>query len=219
MSDAVLDPGGDEDYLCQRLQAVVATIVLAQTPMDVEALATFSGISPQDITIVVGQLSSLLTHSNAAVRVFHPSFTDFAIDSNRCTDRGLRVAPTADHGTIALRCLALMNQSLRYDICNIRDPAIANLDVQDLDKMLTEHVSDALRYAISFWCTHLSASGPPDVTLLSALEAFCRRHLFHWVEVLSLLKSAFLGETEVVKAIEWCNVCVLLLDAVQMNLT
>jgi hypothetical protein len=60
LNDAVKDPDGDEEILSRRLQAVMAVIVLAQTPLSMEALGTISGVNSWDIQIVVGQLSSLL---------------------------------------------------------------------------------------------------------------------------------------------------------------
>jgi WD40 repeat protein len=206
LSDAVRDSGDDEEFLCQRLQAVMAVIVLAQTPLNLEALSIFSGVGPDGTGIVVGSLLSLLADSNSGVRVFHPSFSDFAIDTARCTDPRLCVTPTVDHGAIAFRCLILMNRHLRYDICSIRDPTIANKDVQYLDAALHENVSVALRYAASFWCIHLAASGAPDSLLLDALDEFCQKHLFHWLEVLSLVEYVAPAETTLLKAIEWCDV-------------
>jgi hypothetical protein len=207
LNDTVMDPDGDEEVLCLRLQAVVAVIVLSQTPLNMEALGVVSGVGSWTISIVVGQLSSLLVDSESCIRVFHPSFPDFAIDPIRCTDPRLRVTPLVDHGAIALRCLLLMNEHLRYNVCNLGDHAVANNEVQGLDQLLRENVSDALRYAVCFWGTHLSASGSPDGSLLMALEELCQKHLFHWVEVLSLVKHIPSVETTLLEVIEWCEVC------------
>jgi hypothetical protein len=207
MNEAVLDPTGDEEFLCQRLQTVVAVIVLAQIPLDLEALATLCSIDVEDIRIVVGHLSSLLADSTSGVRVFHPSFPDFAMDAARCKDPRLRVVPLVDHGIIARRCLLLMNEHLRYNICNLTDHMAANEDVKGLDQVLCENVSDALRYAVCFWGTHLTACDFTDGSLLDALNEFCRKHLFHWVEVLSLLAHVPRAETALLDVIDWCEVC------------
>jgi hypothetical protein len=206
MQEAVLDPSGDDEFLCQRLQTVVAVIVLAQIPLDIEALATLCSIDVEDIRIVVGHLSSLLADSTSGVRVFHPSFPDFVLDAARCKDPRLCVVPAVDHGIIALRCLSLMNEHLRYNTCNLADPTVANEDVKGLDQVLCKNVSDALRYAACFWCTHLAACGPPDGSLLIALNELCQKHLFHWVEVLSLVKHVPTVDTMLLEVIEWCEV-------------
>jgi hypothetical protein len=206
LSDAVTDSDGDEEILCLRLHAVVAVIILAQVPLSVAALAAVSGVGPQDVVIVVGHLSSLLADSTDGVRVFHPSFPDFAIEPVRCTDSRLRVVPLVDHGTIALRCLALMNQHLHYNICSIEDHSVANDEVQGLDQLLSKNVPDALRYAVCFWGAHLAASGSPNGSFLDALDLFCRRHLFHWVEVRSLLRCVPSADASLLEVINWCEV-------------
>jgi hypothetical protein len=206
LNDAVHDPDGHEASLCQRLQAVMAMIVLAQTPLNIEALGTLSGLGLDGCRIMVGYLASLLADSGGSVRAFHPSFPDFAIDAARCTDSRLCVVPAVDHGLIALRCLELMNKHLRYDICGIHDPALANEEIEDLDVILRENVSDALRYAVCFWCNHLAASRAPDSALINVLHTFCQKHLFHWVEILSLVQHVVLAEVALLSAIEWCRV-------------
>jgi hypothetical protein len=206
LKEAVLDPSGDERFLCQRLQTVVAVIVLAQTPLDIQALATLCSIDVEDIRIAVSHLSSLLADSTSGVRVFHPSFPDFVMDAARCKDSRLRIVPLVDHGAITLRCLVLMNQHLRYNMCGLADETVANEEVQGLDQLLRENISDALRYAVCFWYTHLTASGSPEGWLLTALDEFCRKHLFHWVELLSLIKQVPRAETALLEVIEWCEV-------------
>jgi hypothetical protein len=206
LEDAVRDSDGDDSYLRQRLQAVMAVIVLAETPLNIDALATLSGVTPDGVSIVVDSLSSLLADSRSGVRVFHPSFPDFAFDASRIKDPRLCVVPTVEHGLIALRCLEVMNKHLHYDICSTQDPAVDNNDVQDLDVRLRENVSDVLRYAACFWCNHLAASGAPGNMLVNALSEFCDKHLFHWVEVLSLLKYVTPTEAALLRAIEWCKV-------------
>jgi hypothetical protein len=206
LNDAVRDSDDDQDFLRERLQAVMAVILLVHTPLNIEALAAFSGVSPDGVSLVVASLSSLLASSTSGVRVFHPSFPDFALDAFRIKDPRLCVVPTAKHGLIALRCLEIMNKHLHYDICNIQDTTLANREVQNLDDALRENVSDALRYAACFWCNHLTASGAPGSLLIEVLAEFCEKHLFHWVEVLSLVEHVIPVETALLGAIEWCDV-------------
>jgi hypothetical protein len=206
LDSAVGDPDGNEASLCKRLQAVMAVIILAQTPLNFDTVSILSGVGPDGVGIVIGSLASLLADSTSSIRVFHPSFADFTVDGSRCTDPRLQVVPTVGHGVIGLRCLELMNKHLRYDICDIQDPTVANKDVEDLDVALRENISDALRYAACFWCTHLAASDSPDSSLLDALDKFCQKHLFHWVEILSLIGHVAPAEAALLKLIEWCEV-------------
>jgi hypothetical protein len=91
LSDAVRDSGGGEDLLCQRLQTVMAVVVLAEIPLDIDSLTALSGLHPDDTGISFRALTSLLAESTSVVRVFHPSFSEFVIDAVRCTEARLRV--------------------------------------------------------------------------------------------------------------------------------
>jgi hypothetical protein len=99
-----------------------------------------------------------------------------------------------------------MNEWLSYNICELSDPDLPNAEVPDLKTRLSEHIPDALRYACCFWMVHVLESGPPGTQLRAELEIFCRKHLFHWLEVLSLLESWSSTELNALKAIEWCKV-------------
>jgi hypothetical protein len=214
--DAVMTADESEDDtdeasadLCQRLQAVLAVVVLAQTPLRIEALATLSGQSRDQAHIAVSSVTALLLVDLAEpVRIFHPSFPDFVTDPARFDDSRLCVKPAEQHAKLALRCLLVMNTDLRYDICDIRDPATANADVADLERRLRTSVSDALQYACCFWPVHLTASDTPDydATLGYSLVEFTQKHLFHWLEVLSLLQRLPMAEVQLLATIEWCEV-------------
>jgi hypothetical protein len=202
--------------LCQRLHAVVIVIVLAPTPVHVDALAMLSGQKLTDVRIVLRYLMSLLLvdGDEEPVRIFHPSFPDFMMDAGRCTIDSLRVVPSVDHGVLAVRCLGILNQALHYDMCDIRDPAIANEQVPDLAGRLRKKIPNwnAVRYASHFWPKHLVECKEPPDDLVEALDEFCHRHLFHWLEVLSLSESLSSVDRELLQAIEWCQVrcCILL---------
>jgi hypothetical protein len=213
--DATTSSDEDEDEgetcvaLCQRLQNVLAVVALVQKPLQLDAVAVLAGRGHDDAHIAVRSLSALLlVDAGEPVRIFHPSFHDFLIDSTRCTDTQLCVKPAKHHTDLALRCLLLMTKDLRYDICNIRNPAMANANVPDLEMSLRDKVSDALQYACCFWPVHLMASGVSDgdANLWDALDEFSRKHVFHWLEVLSLLQCLPMTEVQLLEAIEWCEV-------------
>jgi hypothetical protein len=206
--NAVGDSDHIEEVLCQRLVALLAVIIASQTPLTVDALVILSGVADRDDTMIAVQsLSAVLLHDEGEpVRIFHPSFTDFIVDPERCNDVRFLVEPDVGHGRLASHCLGLMSRSLCYDICDIRDPAVANQEVHDLEKRLVERVPEALNYAASFWGCHLSSSGTPDKQLLNKLEGFCRKHLFHWLEIGSLLRTLPSAEAYLRQVLQWFEV-------------
>jgi hypothetical protein len=196
--------------LCERLHAVVAVIVLAQSPVHVDALAVLSGVKLTNVRIVIRYLTSLLLvpTDDEPVRIFHPSFPDFMTDARRCTVESLRVNLPIDHGVLASRCLSIMNETLHYDMCDIQNPATENRNVPDLAGRLRKKVTswNAVRYACCFWTRHLVECDKPCSDLLEMLDDFCRQHLFHWLEVLSLIEYLSSLEGELLQVIEWCKV-------------
>jgi hypothetical protein len=91
---------------------------------------------------------------------------------------------------LATRCLEIMNNGLRQDICDISNPSLWNSDVADLKERLARAVPSGLRYACQYWHIHLQYADVVSYPgLLGVLETFCTRHLLHWVEVLSLVNE------------------------------
>jgi hypothetical protein len=80
-----------------------------------------------------------------------------------------------------------MNECLRKDICEIRDPSLFNTEVTDLDQRLDFYVPPQLRYACRFCHVHFELAGTVSVGVASHLMDFCKKHLLHWLELLSLL--------------------------------
>jgi hypothetical protein len=209
LQDAVDTSGEERDLnLHERLHAVLAVIVLAQTPVPIDALTVLSGVKLSDVRIVLRYLTSLLLvdTDQEPVRIFHPSFPDFMMDARRCTTQSLRVDPSVDHGVLAFHCLSVLN-TLHYDMCRIRDPAMANKDVPDLPGRLREIPHwNTVRYASCFWLNHIVECERPCSDLLEMLAEFCHKHLFHWLEILSLINYLSSLEGELLKTIEWCKV-------------
>jgi hypothetical protein len=155
--------------LYEKLHAVVAVIVLAQSPVYLDALAILSSVELNNVRIVLRCLTSLLlVNTDEPVRIFHPSFPDFMKDDGRCKIEFLRVNPPVDHGVLAFRCLSILNKTLHYDMCNIQNPGMANEDLPDLTERLRMKVPswNAVRYACCFWLTHLVKCEKPSSNLL-----------------------------------------------------
>jgi hypothetical protein len=142
LKDAAVTSGDEKDPgLYERLHAVVAVIVLAQSPVHVDALAILSGVELNNVRIVLRYLTSLLlVNTDEPVRIFHPSFPDFMKNDSRCKMESLRVNPPVDHGALASRCLNILNRTLHYDMCDIQNPAMANESVPDLAGRLRKMV-------------------------------------------------------------------------------
>jgi hypothetical protein len=177
----------------QDIRNALASLVLLRDNMPVAALAALNDIEEDDCRAVVRSLASVLLYDGEfaePIRPIHLSFSDFLLDRSRSTDL-YAVDISAQHLRIALRCLQIMNDTdhLREDICNIGNPSLLNTEVTDLEQRLAKFVPLQLRYACRFWHVHLELAGTVSDAVTSQLGEFCKTHLLHWIELLSLLKE------------------------------
>jgi hypothetical protein len=205
--NATQTSGRDGDYLCRRLRNVVGTVIMVREPLHAGVLALLCKLSEREFVAVMGSLSSvMLAESGTPVHIFHQSFPDYAIDPHRCTDTRFLVVPEQHHGDLAVRCLAIMNQQLRQDICDIRDPLLFNSELGDLAQRLERHVPAELRYASVHWMAHVASSGTGSHALFDLLSSFCADHIFHWIEILSLTGRVLDADRGLQYVLAWCKV-------------
>jgi hypothetical protein len=209
----------DEALLCTTFRTVVGSVVVAQQPLPVKVHAILLDIDRDDVGLMIASLSSLLLGtSNEPVRIFHPSFLDFIVAQRRCGNPRFLISLDEHHLRLALGCFALLNQHLRYNMANLDDPDVANGDVKDLDARLCRGICDggnhigsslpqALFYGARYWSAHVLATSAMNSELLDALGQFCNDHLFHWLELLSLIQGlTYTIQPKLLAVIQWCEV-------------
>ena len=186
------DPG--EQELFSSFRKVVGAVLLACHPLSRKALSNLlrtSG-SPSDISTTLRFLHSLLNVPDSEedpVRVFHKSFPDFLTDRTRCKDERFFVDPVTHHEDILFSCLELMKNHLRKNICDLDDYAVLS-EVEDLPLRREACVGSSLEYACRFWTRHLArvpGDGPRAKRIQEAVDEFFKKHLLHWIEVLSVV--------------------------------
>jgi hypothetical protein len=140
------------------------------------------------------------------LRVCDDSLYDFVVNPLRCRVTEYLVLPANAHEALLGRCLSLLNEHLRQDICDIRNPGSGNTDISDLPARIARCVPEAVRYACVSWPVHLVASSSLSGTVSAALLKFCTDHLFHWLEVLSLLGELSSAGKHLPTIVGWCQV-------------
>jgi hypothetical protein len=212
------DSGKVNIRLCQRIGDLLRTIVLLEEPLSVVSLAHLMGASEPDIAKAVDALSAFLfvadvqDPSMAVVHTFHPSLRDFLCDPKRCRDRHFLVDISVQHHVLAGRSLLVMDQpgALQRDICRLENPSRANSEIPDLAVRLQSYVPGSVQYACAFWPVHLCVGESLSDTICASLLTFCRTHLFHWIELLSLLARLPAAATHLPTLISWLRVSILL---------
>jgi hypothetical protein len=213
-------PGYINAELCRRVGNLLRTVVLLEKPVSVLALAHLMGILEleeiQQMKNDVRALGSVLLISDApgsepfsgSVSTFHPSFRDFLVDRQRCCDEYFLVRSAEHQHELLYRCLQLLNGHLRHDMCGIRNPGLAKVEIQDLPERLTQSVPESVRYACEFWQVHLVACDALAESVSAALLALCTDHLLHWLEALSLLGELSSAGKCLARSIAWCQVSI-----------
>jgi len=184
----------------KHVKAVAGAVCLLRDPLPPSALGQLLGFDEYETSYALGKLGAVLfipekrsltgapTDSDT-VRIYHPSFPDFLLDSARCTDKRFLVDTGAHHAILAQHCLDFMNSQLRRDICDIKDPSLLDSEVHDLSSKVHEHITAALAYSCRFWLEHLRLASKDTKGLHSSLTSFCKKHISNWIEVCSLTNT------------------------------
>ncbi|EKM61843.1 uncharacterized protein PHACADRAFT_85072, partial [Phanerochaete carnosa HHB-10118-sp] len=191
------------DDLPTRVKSILGSIVVAQDSLPVSGLSRLVGLSVDTVYNTLSGLHSVLIvpeseTSTSAIRIIHPTFAEFLINSSRCTNQSFAVNSQQQH-TELLRGSLKALQELRRDICNIRDPSLLNTEVPNLLDRREEAIPAHVMYACRHWCTHLVNGGLSSVEIFEPLVELVENRLLYWVEacsVLGVLREAILGLSE-----------------------
>jgi hypothetical protein len=202
---ATAPDGGSSDRLCAGIRDAAASLVLVKEPLSWRALASVADL-PMSALEVLGSI--ILESADGTIRPFHASFEDFIVDVTRCTNPAYHVNAAHHHERLARRCFTIMNKALYYDICNLSQPGTPNDKLPDLESVLQGVVPAELRYACIHWAAHLSQARSPDSCLRDELTKFCKEHLLHWFEVMSLISRLSSCDDILAASLTWCKASV-----------
>jgi len=177
---------GEHKALLKRFQQVVGSIVIIFDVLTTENLANLLCLPSLEVKTALDSLRSVLNipkDESQPVRIFHPSFRDFLLDKQRCSDRGFWINEKERHIDLFRHCLELMSKRLQQNICDIREPGVW---ITEISKDMIQSVITAdLRYACRYWVYHLQQGNSVEED--SRILRFLMQHLLHWLEVLSLI--------------------------------
>ena len=183
----------NDDWI-YRFQACVGTIVLLHYPLPCDSLAVLIELAADEIDRTLSSLHSLLAPSGKerrSFRIHHKSFPDFLSDPRRCKeDPEFVIDRKVHHLRIAKRCLRIMHDCLHENICDLGQSEWSQDRVEIPDR-IENNVSPHAAYACTHWASHLDAAlsggAEPDPEVQQLLERFATKHLFVWLEALSLI--------------------------------
>ena len=88
--------------------------------------------------------------------------------------------------------LKAMNDGLRYNVFELKDPFVFNSDRDRKD--LLEKVPEHVFYSCKYWFEHFESIADNELGIL--FNNFVQDHFYHWLEVLSVsdeISSAIVG--------------------------
>lgn len=102
---------------------------------------------------------------------------------------------------MAVRCLRVMEEGLKTNLCSIAVGQF-NTEVPDLHERTGKHISDTLKYSVTFWAHHC-ASTPFTFDIPSMLDVFFEKQLLDWFEVLSVLDALRATKKSLLRLKQW----------------
>ncbi len=177
-------------------RSVVGPLITSIEPLSIRSLISLRHTSVDKthdaaVTGLLSRLGSLLSNVNSSDRSLpiiplHTSFRDFVTNRDKSGDFYVDVRDA--HHQLALSCLDLLLNSLKFNICDLETSYLANNDVEDLNTRVDKHIPPALLYACRFWDDHLKHTGFKTDVFEKVEKLFKEKFLF-WLEALSLTRN------------------------------
>lgn len=197
----------DETSLFHTILAIIH-LVSVNRPLPSTAIAAllvehpaFENRHANSVVAAVTALHAVLhaQPSDGHVRAYHTSFYDF-IDSQLKSEAWLVSASLQSH--ISRRCLAIMHEQLRFNICKIKTPVL-NKDIRDLGDHIRDNISPELQYSTLFWARHLLPDVSGDANIRrSIVSLLSTEQLLFWLECISLQNAVPTAVAALVHVVE-----------------
>ena len=182
-----ITPGSrDEQKQSAQFRQIVGSIAVLFDSLPVVPLCRLLGFREEVVSLRLRSLHSVLdipTDREGLIRLIHPSFRDFLLNKDRCSDPRFWVAEEEAHKGLFVSCLNLLSIKLKRDICNLRHPGTLASEVES--HVVESCIPLDVQYACRNWVYHLrqSNTAPCD----DQIHRFFQHHFLHWLEALSFI--------------------------------
>lgn len=190
VSPKYTDEEREEHY--KILRYLLGSIVILFSPMSAQSLDNLLCAMDGSIDQMLENLHAIIDAPSDQARQisFHPSFRDFILDKNRCSDTNFWVNEEQAHAALAVSCIQFMTGSLKRDLCGLDSPGTLVSEVQE--DHARKCLPPELEYACSYWVAHLQKGGFRQNDCHS-LHLFLKKHFLHWLEALGWMGKIFDG--------------------------
>lgn len=183
----------DKEDTYSMLKQVLGTIILLYSQLSTKSLSELLSLPIGAIEGGLADLHAILDipkDTSRALRLHHPSFRDFLLNKDRCSDPNFWVDEEQAHQTLAASCIQLMSQTLKKDICEMHAPGSQTSQVES--SWVNKCLPPAVQYACLYWVQHLQRSGS-QVHDNEEVHCFFQAHLLHWLEALGWMGKSSEG--------------------------
>ncbi|KAK3326978.1 WD40-repeat-containing domain protein [Cercophora scortea] len=184
----------EKKVLYQVLRQVLGSIVVLSSPLSTESLAKLRDIDQSVIDQTLEDLHTIFivpSQTSLPVRLHHPTFRDFLLNRDRCSDLNFWVDEKQAHEALAEGCIKIMSEQLKADMCSLKHPGALLKDVDQ--RHIEKCISPELQYACVYWVQHYQKSGK-SVSDGDEVHVFLQKHYLHWLETITLMgKSSDMG--------------------------
>jgi hypothetical protein len=179
----------ERNELCDMLRITLGSVVVLLSPLSAFSLSTLLHLPKEHVDQTLDDLHAILDipeDPTRPLRLHHPSFRDFLLNKDRCTDLNFQVDTKQAHRTMADKCIRLMSTALKQDICDQRAPGVLVADVESV--RVEQCLRPEIQYACLYWVQHLQkcSDGLHDN---DQIHRFLLVHLLHWLEALSWMRK------------------------------
>ena len=190
--------GREREELLSILRNILGSIVVLFSPLPVYSLSRLLNLPREDVEDSLDSLHTILDvpkNETGPLRLHHPSFRDFLLNKDRCSDPSFWVDEKQAHQTLVNHCIRLMSTSLTEDICGVTIPGVLVTDVEP--GRIEQCLSPEVQYACLYWIEHIRRS---DIQLNGdgQILQFLQKHLLHWLEALSWMQKISEGILEII---------------------
>ena len=184
--------------LLDTLRNTLGSIVILLSPLSVHSLSKLLDLQREDVDDSLDNLHAIMDipkDQTRPLRLHHPSFRDFLLHKDRCSDSNFWVDEKQAHQTLAACCIQLMSTSLKEDICGVTISGTLVTDVES--SRVEQYLSPEVQYACLYWVQHLQRSGA-RLRDNDRVDQFLRNHFLCWLEALSWMQKISEGILEII---------------------
>jgi hypothetical protein len=188
----------EKEELKGRLRFILGSVVILSSPLSSYSLSKLVHVTKEEVDQTLDRLHAILEvrkDQTRPLRLHHPSFRNFLLDTKRCNDSEYLVDEEQAHQRLARSCIQLLSMSLKGDIC---DASVPGTIIDDIESSRVDHcIPQEVQYASLYWVHHLRKSGA-QLRYNDEVDRFLRDHFLYWLEALGWMQKVSEGIVEII---------------------